>query len=100
PGPVDRVVVVPATSGVREPSADEPEDAARLEAFFAGMRREGFDLAIQMHGGGRHSNPFLLSLGARVTAGLRTPDADPLDICLPYAFYQPEVARYLELVGL
>src|SRR5947207_11139676 len=51
PGPVDRVVTVPPTAGVRAPSADEPEDSARQDAFFAAMGREGFDLAIQMHGG-------------------------------------------------
>jgi ADP-heptose:LPS heptosyltransferase len=100
PGPIDRVVTVPAASGIREPSADEPEDPAQQEAFFAAMRRERFDLAIQMHGGGRHSNPFVRRLGARVTAGLRTPDAAALDICMSYAYYQPEVARFLELVGL
>jgi ADP-heptose:LPS heptosyltransferase len=100
PGPVDRVVPVPAMTGVREPAEHEAEDAAEQDAFFATMHEERFDLAIQMHGGGRFSNPFVRRLGARVTAGLRTPDAAPLDIWMPYAFYQPEVARFLELVGL
>jgi ADP-heptose:LPS heptosyltransferase len=97
---VDRAVEVPVTAGVREPTENEPEDAAAQRAFFAAMRQERFDLAIQMHGGGRFSNPFVRRLGARVTAGFRTPDAEPLDIWMPYAYYQPEVARFLELVGL
>jgi ADP-heptose:LPS heptosyltransferase len=100
PGPVDRVVPVPVTTGVREPTDDQVEDAAEQHEFFAAMRRERIDLAVQMHGGGRNSNPFVRRLGARVTAGLRTRDAPALDIWLPYAYYQPEVVRYLELVGL
>src|SRR5690606_16340882 len=59
-----------------------------------------FDLALQMHGGGRYSNPFVASLGARVTAGLRSHDAAPLDRTVPYHYYQPEVFRYLEVAAL
>lgn len=97
PGPVDRVVPVPPTRGVVESG---PEDPAEVEEFAAAMRAEGFDLALQMHGGGRWSNPLVARLGARCTVGLRAPDAVPLDRSLPYAWYQPEVLRYLELVGL
>lgn len=99
PGPIDRVEVVPAYRGVREENGGA-EDPADQERFFAAMARERFDLAIQIHGGGRHSNPFVLRLGARVTAGLRTPDAAPLDRWLPYVYYQPEVHRYLEVMAL
>jgi ADP-heptose:LPS heptosyltransferase len=99
PGPVDRVVVVPPYGGVgTAPGVDAP--AADLDRFFATMAAERFDLAIQAHGGGRNSNPFLLRLGARLTAGLCTPDAAPLDYRLPYIYFQPEVFRYLELVSL
>ena len=97
PGPVDRVVPVPPTRGVREGGTEDP---AEVDRFVATMRAERFDLAIQMHGGGRWSNPLVARLGARTTVGLRAPDAPPLDRCLPYAWYQPEVHRYLELVGL
>lgn len=81
PGPWDRVVVVPGCRGVND---SVPDDPAGIETFFAGMRAERFDLAVQLHGGGRHSNPFVRRLGARVTAGLRTPDAEPLDRWRPY----------------
>jgi ADP-heptose:LPS heptosyltransferase len=79
---------------------DGPEDPAEVERWVAAMRAERFDLAVQMHGGGRWSNPLVARLGARTTLGLRAPDAPPLDRTLPYAWYQPEVLRYLELVGL
>ena len=101
PSPVDRVVAVPPSTGVNGPfDAPADEDPAALEQFFAAMRRERFDLALQLHGGGRHSNPFVRRLGARVAAGLRAPDAEPLDRWTAYELYQPEVARYLEAVAL
>jgi ADP-heptose:LPS heptosyltransferase len=99
PGPVDRVVPVPVSRGVRmEPGREE--NAADLDAFFAAMRKERFDLAVQIHGGGRHSNRFVARLGARLSIGLRTPDALPLDRTVPYVYFQPEILRYLEVVSL
>jgi ADP-heptose:LPS heptosyltransferase len=98
PGPVDRVVQLPPLPGVREARPGErPGDPARL---LDALRAERFDLALQLHGGGRHSNPLVASLGAGMTAGLRAPDAPPLDQCVPYTYYQPEVFRYLEVVEL
>ena len=99
PSPVDRVVPVPRARGVRE-EAGAAEDPAALEAFFARMRAESFDLALQLHGGGRASNPFVRRLGAGLTAGSHTPDAERLDRSIPYVYLQPEFLRYLEVVGL
>jgi ADP-heptose:LPS heptosyltransferase len=96
---VDRVVVVPNAEGIWLPPG-QPEDEDAIDRFFATMREERFDLALQLHGGGRNSNPFVLRLGARVTAGLRTPDAEQLDRWVPYVFYQPEVFRLLEAVSM
>ena len=99
PGPWDRVVVVPPWPGVRdEPGADRGSLAARR--FLAAQRAEGYDLALQLHGGGGNSNPLVAALGARVTAGARDVGAPPLDRWLPYAGDQHEVLRCLELVGL
>jgi ADP-heptose:LPS heptosyltransferase len=98
PSPVDRVIVIPPSRGVNE--VDGAEDTAALEPFFAAMRGEAFDLALQLHGGGKYSNPFTRRLGARMTVGLRAPDAEPLDRWIPYAYWQPEVVRYLEVVSL
>jgi ADP-heptose:LPS heptosyltransferase len=99
PGPVDRVVVVPPSRGVNG-GTETVEDPAELARFFAAMNAEHFDLALQLHGGGRHSNPFVRRLGARLTVGLRAADAEPLDRWLPYVYFQPEIARLLEVVGL
>ncbi len=96
PGPVDRIEELPFAEGVRP----GPEDAAAVEGFIERMRARGFDLAVQLHGGGRYSNPFLLRLGARHTVGTRTPDAEPLERNLPYIYYQNEFQRGLEVVGL
>ena len=46
----------------------------------------GYDLAVQLHGGGRNSNPFLLALGARHTVGSRTEDAPALERTVPYLY--------------
>jgi ADP-heptose:LPS heptosyltransferase len=103
PGPVDRVVVIPRSTGVNEALEWEPsnQEETLVEAeFFEMMRQEAFDLAIQMHGGGRNSNPFVQNLGARITAGMKTPDAVPLDYWIPYIYWQNEIMRYLELVTL
>jgi ADP-heptose:LPS heptosyltransferase len=95
-GPVRDVRVLPFAEGVR-PGPEEPGD---VERFFTEMASEKFDLAIQLHGGGRFSNPFLRRLGARYTAGLRTADAADLDRSVPYVYYQHEPLRALEVVGL
>ncbi len=95
---VDRTVVVPLAQGIWSPPG-RPDDEEELDRFFAAMREEGFDLALQLHGGGRHSNPFVRRLGARVTAGLATPDAERLDRCVPYLYYQAEVFRLLEVAA-
>jgi ADP-heptose:LPS heptosyltransferase len=99
PGPVDRVVVVPPSRGVR---GDEQaaQDERELDRFFDRMRRERFDLALQIHGGGRFSNPFVSRLGARLTAGCRAEDAPPLDRWFRYVYFQHEVARWLEVAKL
>ena len=99
PGPVDRVEVVPAVRGVGAPM-DATEDRAAQEAFIARMVRERFDLALQLYGGGRYANPFLRRLGARLTTGLKTPDAISLDRWVPYVYWQNEVLRHLEVVRL
>ncbi len=93
---VDEVVELPPAEGVR-PGEEDPE---RTDAFVARMRERAFDLAVQLHGGGRHSNPFLARLGARHTVGARTPDAPPLERTVDYVYYQHEVLRALEVVGL
>ncbi|GAB5080183.1 glycosyltransferase family 9 protein [Arthrobacter sp. AD-310] len=94
--PVDEVCVLPFSEGVRPGD----EDPAGLEAFFRDMRSRRFDLAVQVHGGGRYSNPFLSRLGARHTVGTRTADAASLERTIPYLYYQHEPLRAVEVAGL
>ncbi|MHA7262732.1 glycosyltransferase family 9 protein [Arthrobacter sp. TMN-37] len=96
PGPVAEVEILPVAPGIRPGTPDERE----VGRFFQRMAAVDFDLAVQIHGGGRNSNPFLLRLGARHTVGTRTPDAVALERTLPYVYYQHEVFRALEVVGL
>ncbi|MFI6173955.1 glycosyltransferase family 9 protein [Nonomuraea sp. NPDC051191] len=96
PGPVDDVVALPPISGVSTPEHGYPvPDETRAE-----LRERSFDLAVQIHGGGRFTNPFLRSLGARVTAGLRSPDAEELDRWVPYTYFQHETLRFLQVAEL
>jgi ADP-heptose:LPS heptosyltransferase len=99
PSPIDRVIVIPPYAGVSaEPGTEE--NPTELEVFFDQMAREHFDLAIQMHGGGGHSNPFIRRLKAKTTVGLKAPEAESLDYWIPYLYFQPEITRYLEVVAL
>ena len=98
PGPVDRCLAVPPTTGVRDDLPPAPPE--QVEAFFTRVRAERFDLAVQLQGGGRHSNPFVRRLGARVTAGSQAADAPALDRNLRYTLHQPEVLRFLEVAAL
>ncbi len=103
PGPVDRVVVVPPYKGVSQPdtwSGQTPEITAVQEQFFKDMQAECFDLALQMHGGGGNSNPFIQRLGAAHTAGMRAPGAPELERWMPYIYWQHEILRLLEVASL
>ncbi len=101
PGPLDRVEVLPPLAGFGGPAtATVAKRSGPIAAFFAAMRAEGFDIALQLHGGGRHSNPVVSALGARGTAGLPDHDAPALHRNLPYQYLAPEVFRQLEVVGL
>ncbi|NII52406.1 glycosyltransferase family 9 protein [Frigoribacterium endophyticum] len=99
PDVVDEVDVLPVVPGVGDASGTEVDEAA-TERFVERHRARGYDLAVQVHGGGRNSNPFLLRLGARHTIGTRTSDAVPLERTIPYVYYQHEVLRALEVVAL
>ncbi|SFB06530.1 ADP-heptose:LPS heptosyltransferase [Amycolatopsis marina] len=99
PGPVSRVSTLPVATGVHEPK-DRAPDESEQERFFREVAREPVDLAVQLHGGGRWSNAFLHRLDPTWTVGARTEDAAPMSRWLPYRFYQQEMMRALEIVGL
>ncbi len=98
PSPVDRVIVVPGLIGLEREATGK--EIGILDEFFGRVRQEKFDLALQIYGGGRFSNPYTLRLGAKQTIGLKTPDAVPLDRWVPYVYFQSEILRYLEVVSL
>ena len=97
PNPVDRFIIVPPYYGVRD---DAPEDPQVLEKFFKDMQAEEFDIVIQMHGGGGHSNRFVNQFGARrLTLGQRTPDAEELCMWVPFRYRKNEYMRQFEVVS-
>ena len=98
PGPVDRVLVVPPLAGVGlAPGADDGDARRR---FVAAMQDEGFDIACQMYGGGRYSNPLVSAFGARLTVGARADGAPPLDRWVPYAEPAHRRLALLEVAAL
>lgn len=100
PSPLDDVIVLPPSIALGSPCGPRRRSRREADAMLARLRERRFDLALQLHGGGRYSNPFLLGIGARVTAGLRAPGTARLDRCLPYRGAHPEVLRLLETVAL
>lgn len=94
----DQVLVMPSVAGITQAAPGETgPDAAR---FAEQLRDLQFDLAIQMFGGGRFANPFLASIGARLTVGMRTPDAAPLDRTIAYAGPVNRRLQLLEVAAL
>jgi ADP-heptose:LPS heptosyltransferase len=99
PSPIDRVVALPPIAGLSAPP-DADEQPAVTQQTLDALRAERFDVGIQLHGGGKASNPFLARIGARVTVGMRAFDAAPLDRWVRYVYLQHEIMRYLEVVAL
>lgn len=99
PGPWDEVVALPPIRGVGAP-LEAQVDEAEVERCVRDLQQRRFDLAIQLYGGGRYSNPFIAQLGARTTLGLQADDAPALHLTLPYTPWRNERARLLELVAL
>jgi ADP-heptose:LPS heptosyltransferase len=95
-GPVDRVIAAPPSMLGKH----DDEGALPPDQFACQMQAEHLDLAIQLHGGGALSNGLMRQLGARVTAGSKTPDAPALDRWIPYPLWQHEIFRFLDVVAL
>ncbi|MEX2542696.1 MAG: glycosyltransferase family 9 protein [Trueperaceae bacterium] len=92
---LDDLLEFPGFPGIPEVAADP----ARLPEFFANVQGR-FDLALQMHGSGTHSNPFTILLGARDAAGFYLPSLwcpDP-DRFTAYPAHLNEVRRWLALM--
>lgn len=81
--------------------AEQLFDARKTTSFFERMQAQKFDLAIQMHGTGVYSNPFVMLLGAKATAGFirRVDRAGRLDAALPMPSKGHEINRLLALTS-
>src|SRR5579884_2547649 len=94
---LDRFVEFPGFPGIQE----LPFHPVKTAHVLRRERSYHYDLAIQMHGDGRTSNRFVLSLGAAATAGHHPRDAGPrLDYSKAYPENVPEVSRNLEVAVL
>lgn len=96
---VDRFSEFPGYPGLLEVDVDE----ARTNAYLSEARTYGYDLAVQMHGSGKSSNPFTLALDARCTVGYHDPAGPPpagLAVAAPYPDHLPEVRRNLGVLDL
>ncbi|KVF80616.1 glycosyltransferase family 9 protein [Burkholderia vietnamiensis] len=97
PDYIDNFIAFPGAPGLAEQPA---ADAAAREAFVAECRARDFDLAIQLHGSGAHTNAIVASLGAARTAGFVPADGGTtaLDCSIVWRDDEPEVTRYLSLM--
>jgi ADP-heptose:LPS heptosyltransferase len=91
----DAIEEFPGFPGV----AEQLFDARRATRFFRRMQSRRFDLAIQLQGSGVHSNPFVLLIGAKATAGFIRDGDWPglLDAALPLPQVGHEAERVLAL---
>jgi ADP-heptose:LPS heptosyltransferase len=94
---VDDFIVFPGAPELPEKRAD----AATLPAFFARMRATRFDLAVQMHGDGTHTNAIVERFGARWNAGFRPAERPGRErgLFLEYPAALHEVRRNLRLAA-
>src|SRR4051794_12309169 len=78
-----------------------PPQIDRIPSFLEAVQREGFDLALQMHGNGMITNPLIALFGARRMAGfyqsgLYCPDPERF---IPYPHHGLELRRWLSLLA-
>ena len=96
PAYLDGFLEFPGYPGLPERAVD----IERVPAFLADAQSRRFDLAVQMHGSGRITNPLVALLGARRTAGYVVPGEycpDPAAF-LPYPDGEHEVRVHLRLM--
>lgn len=94
---IDEFIPFPGYPGLPEQSWQ----ASTVAAFLRRVQARRFDLAIQMHGSGRLTNPLLMLFGARRSAGFfqagdYCPDAARF---LVYPQREPEIRRLLHLLA-
>jgi ADP-heptose:LPS heptosyltransferase len=95
---VDDFVAFPGAPELPEQTAD----VACLPLFFADAVDRRFDLAVQMHGDGVHTNAIVAKLGARRIAGFRRVGAESpcAGMFAPYPAHLHEIRRNTRLVEI
>lgn len=93
--PVDRVIPLPPMIQFDRPLSISPD-----HEIFQRLRDESFDLVLQLHGGGRHSNRFVNLMAPRHSVGAKTEDAEELTTFCSYNRFQHEVLRQFEILSL
>jgi ADP-heptose:LPS heptosyltransferase len=94
---IDRFIAFPGFPGI----AEQLYESARAAKFLESMRKENFDLVIQMHGSGRYSNPIALQFHGRRTVGFVNSNAQATGLHAAFR-YDPdenETARLLHLLS-
>lgn len=93
---IDSFLAFPGFPGIPEASVDE----VQLHDFLNQAQSIKFDLALQLHGNGCHTNAFTQQLGASIYAGCYPGDGNCPDanFFLPYPDHQPEIWRSLILL--
>lgn len=96
-GCVDEFLEFPGWPGLPEREVDFP----RLSDFLIEVRERRFDLALQLHGSGRVTNPLVQAFGARHTVAWRpVGEAAPAGMeTWPYPETVHEVRRNLQLIA-
>lgn len=79
---------------------EQPVQQHLLADFYAGMRARRFDLALQLHGSGEHSNLVTRAFGARAMAGYGDGKTSTKEAFFPYPDSGPEPLRLLGLAEL
>ena len=76
-------------------------DVEAVPDFFAEMKKQRFDLAVQMHGAGEIANPLMVLMGASENAGFYRPGRYCPDTrrYLPWDDEEDDVQRWLRLAA-
>lgn len=94
---IDTLLAFPGYPGLPEQAPQLPQ----LPTFLAATQRQGFDLALQLHGSGVITNPFTVLLGAKRNAGFYLPGQycpDP-ECFLTFCPDESEIRRNLRLLA-
>ncbi|HEY9280761.1 MAG TPA: glycosyltransferase family 9 protein [Eoetvoesiella sp.] len=91
---VDELIAFPGYPAFPE----QPARSSALPDFYRRMQAQSFDLALQMHGSGDHSNSIVQALGARQWAGFVPEKSQQTPCLMAWPEGQPEVKRYLALL--